>query len=266
MSYKRFKLITFDVPNVILKLKKPPGVQYAKTAAIFGINCKIDLLNENFKKNWIQMNKQYPNFGLYSNMTWEEWWRKLIVNVFRESGCDTPETELDIVASQLISAYKTNQCWEYVEGALSLLTFLLHKRITIGVISNFDPRLEEILINMRIRRFFNFILTSYEAGFAKPHEQIFKEAMFQSGYISLRPDQCLHIGRSVMLDYFPAVSNNWKGFLVVNKNLRRFVYEHPTVNPVHVFPNVFDLTTFLMSKDGQRYYVQVGPESNTTRK
>lgn len=250
MNVSRFKLITFDVTNTILKLKDPPGLKYANLGAMYGIKCRKDVVQTNFALNLKKMNKTHPNFGLKTNqMTWENWWKKLVVDTFRDSECDAPDEKLDIVASQLIELYKTNHCWKYVDGAVGLLSFLNYKKIPLGVISNFDPRLEDILVNMRIRRFFRFVLTSYEAGAEKPDPGIFNKAMDKSGQPTLKPEECLHIGDDVLLDYFAAVNNKWCGYLIINGDLRRFVIEHPTVNPTHVFVGMYDLLKFVTAAD-----------------
>lgn len=74
----------------------------------------------------------------------------------------------------------------------------------LGVISNFDPRLDVLMRNMKINHYFDFVINSYEAGVEKPNLEIFKKAMKASELSDLKPNECLHIGHTVPTDYFGA--------------------------------------------------------------
>ncbi|XP_044013833.1 haloacid dehalogenase-like hydrolase domain-containing protein 3 [Aphidius gifuensis] len=85
-----------------------------------------------------------------------------------------------------------------------LLDYLNNKNITIGVISNFDERLEEILISTKLRKYFNFIITSWSHGYEKPNSTIFQEAIKISKNINkftIKPDEVIHIGDDINNDY-----------------------------------------------------------------
>lgn len=48
----RFRLITFDVTNTLLKFRSSPGRQYGEIGALFGVLCNNDSLAQSFKHNW----------------------------------------------------------------------------------------------------------------------------------------------------------------------------------------------------------------------
>ncbi|XP_050361382.1 rhythmically expressed gene 2 protein-like [Nymphalis io] len=102
------------------------------------------------------------------------------------------------------------------EGSEELIKLLKQSDITIGVISNFDPRLHEILFNLNLNKYFEFIITSYEAGISKPDKKIFQIAQgICKKYID--SSQCLHIGDDITNDYHGAKEAGWHALLVTNK-------------------------------------------------
>ncbi|CAO1416453.1 unnamed protein product [Diamesa hyperborea] len=87
----------------------------------------------------------------------------------------------------------------------------------VGVISNFDPRLKDLLNDMELQSF-DFILTSYEAGVEKPNPKIFDLALYESKKIVknevILPHECLHIGNELVKDYQGARNVGWKSVLI----------------------------------------------------
>jgi HAD superfamily hydrolase (TIGR01549 family) len=73
-----------------------------------------------------------------------------------------------------------------------------------GIISNFDPRLDVLLRNMKINHYFDFVLSSYDCGFEKPDKRIFDKAIEASEIKDLDPKECLHIGDTPITDYIGA--------------------------------------------------------------
>ena len=74
----------------------------------------------------------------------------------------------------------------------------------IGIISNMDPRLENILQEAGLRHYFEFVIASYEARCFKPQVDIFKLALEKcSKEIKecTKPAECCHIGDSYNEDY-----------------------------------------------------------------
>lgn len=84
----------------------------------------------------------------------------------------------------------------------------------LGVISNMDPRLNNILQEAGLLHNFEFILTSYEAKCFKPQADIFKLALEKYSKDSIKPSESCHIGDSYKEDYLGAVQAGWDAILV----------------------------------------------------
>ena len=75
---------------------------------------------------------------------------------------------------------------------------LRSQNIEMGVISNFDTRLIKVLKLLDLEQFFASITISSQAGFAKPDQNIFKQALTKHDTIA---KQAWHIGDSIAEDY-----------------------------------------------------------------
>jgi HAD superfamily hydrolase (TIGR01549 family) len=63
----------------------------------------------------------------------------------------------------------------------------------LGIISNWDPRLELLCRNLDLARWFEFILASEAEGFAKPGPRLFERALELA---EVRPERAVHVGDS----------------------------------------------------------------------
>lgn len=242
MNVSRFRLITFDVTDTLLKFRSAPGRQYAEVGALYGVLCDGQSLSANFKSHWHKMKKEHPNFGKKTGLGWEMWWKQLVSESFKD--CKTNNIEektLESIASHLIRLYETSICWQQSYGALGLLSYLRNRRIPLGIISNFDPRLNTTLVNTRLRHYFSFIVGSYEVGLEKPNSQIFQKAIEFSNIEGLKAEECLHVGNTTLLDYVGATQSGWNAALIQDLETHQIREKYPYVNTNHVFPHLYDL-------------------------
>lgn len=252
MNFSRLKLLTFDVTDTLLQFKTPPAKQYGRVGALYGISCDTNSLATNFKQHWHRMQKEHPNYGLVSGIGWEQWWKEIIIGTFKDAKHNLDNKQLDALSSHLIHAYTTSTYWKHCRGALDLLSYLKHKGITLGVVSNFDPRLSKTLENAKLRHYFQFVITSYELGIEKPDPRIFVEAMKLSRVKDLKPDECLHVGDTATLDYKGAKNAGWNAALVHNKDHADIQSKHEFLHPDHVFATLFDLHKYLLDSSGEK--------------
>lgn len=214
-NLRRFKLITFDSTGTLLYFKNPPHQQYLKTSAFFGL--KTDLFDEskmkaNFRSEFKQLNMKYPLFGR-DTISYPIWWEQLVTNVLVKSSRQSLDAEkLSLIAKKLILQYQTDECWGKFDKSNELITAFKDAGKIVGVVSNFDPRLTQLLKNMKLPDF-DFVLTSYEAAVEKPNPEMFKEAIKMSGQ-HIDPSEALHVGNEIDRDYKGAKAASWSAVLV----------------------------------------------------
>lgn len=227
------KLVTFDATNTLLKFRTPPWHHYTMVARDYGFKGTPDEVRKKLLDSYSLMWKKYPNFGK-SQVSWDHWWREVVKKTF--DGQLPGEKNVNIIANQLIEEFKTKKCWYLDDGGRNLLKILEKRGLQLGIISNFDPRLNDILNNLEIAEKFNFVVTSYETGFSKPDTRIFDCALEKAGRV-VGPLEALHIGDDVKKDYLGAKAAGWHALLVTSN--KESIEKPPALN--HVFNNLQDV-------------------------
>ncbi|XP_050295316.1 rhythmically expressed gene 2 protein [Anthonomus grandis grandis] len=251
MNLSKIRLVTFDVTGTLLKLRTAPGQQYGEIGAMYGLVADGHILSRNFKDQWRRMNKEHPNFGLNSGLGWENWWKTVVKETFKSSKFKIEEDKVEKVASHLLEMYKTSACWQHCYGVPGLLSYIRSKNIPMGVISNFDPRLHAILVNTKLKHYFQFVLTSYETGIEKPDPRIFDLAL-KSVPANIKPEECLHIGDKPLLDYKAARNCGWNSFLLSETEIPKLKQKLEDLDENHCFGSAYQLHVNLLKKSGDK--------------
>lgn len=212
------RLITFDVTNTILKINRSVGHQYALIANNHNIKADPNSLNKSFRQVWKKKNQDHPNFGSLQQMSCEEWWTDVVTDCFKSSGYDY--SQLPLIAKDLYSYFETPDAWEIDPEAHDTLRYIKDCGICVGVISNFDERLEKILKNLKLNQDFDFILSSKKLGVAKPSPEIFNKAL---DLVHCHPSEGMHVGDNY--------ENDFKGALDVGMNALLLVKEKELIPP-----------------------------------
>ena len=83
------------------------------------------------------------------------------------------------------------------------LAALHHHGYQLGIISNWEPRLEQLCRNHGLGEFFSFVLASEAEGFAKPGPRLFRRALELAG---VEPASAVHVGDSFEHDVLGATA------------------------------------------------------------
>ncbi|XP_076346883.1 rhythmically expressed gene 2 protein-like isoform X1 [Tachypleus tridentatus] len=216
---KRIRLATFDVTNTLLKFKISIGEEYSQTSNLYGIQSDAAQLNAAFKRQWKILNEQHPNFGATSGIEPQTWWTNMVGRTFHDAGYDyLNQTQLQTLARHLFKAYSTKTCWEIQRGTHTLLQNLAKANIQLGIISNFDNRLQGILSEVGLLHNFDFIIDSYSVKVKKPSQKIFDLALKHVKHLEISPDQAVHIGDDLEDDYLGARNAGWNALLLTKKD------------------------------------------------
>ena len=124
----------------------------------------------------------------------KHWWRKLVQEVFAGFG-GFPQFE--DYFEEIFDFFRTAAAWELGADTKVTLTALKQHGLRVGVISNFDSRLYDVLQALGLLAYFDSIHISTEVGAAKPEAAIFAAAL-QANHLTA--PQALHIGDSFRED------------------------------------------------------------------
>lgn len=235
MAGSSLRLISFDVTNTLIQVRGSVGEFYKKAALRFGIEVDSTILEQNFRSGYRDFNRKYPNFGAQHGLSSEKWWNGVVKSTFKSANaiCTEDESVLDALSSSLYREFVDSSHWEVFPESRCVLEHLFAKGYCLGVISNFDERLEEILEALHLSSFFSFIVCSVKARTCKPSPEIFQLALKKA---NVEPNEALHIGDNFLLDYKPATELGMKA-LVVD---RFSSYDGTTavVDPMHIIKNL----------------------------
>jgi putative hydrolase of the HAD superfamily len=101
------------------------------------------------------------------------------------------------LGEKIYNAFGTGDKWRPFADVIQVLEELKRRRVVIGIISNWDERLSQILSDMGLSHFFNFILASAEVGMAKPDKRIFHTALKLA---RVSPQEAIHVGDHLLAD------------------------------------------------------------------
>lgn len=125
------------------------------------------------------------------------------------------ETHAARIGLATYEEFKQAKYWAKYENADLVLDKLKQNGYKLGVISNFDERIFNIIKNLNLSNFFDFVLIPSTAnGFYKPKREIFLQAQAKANLNS--SNMMLHVGDDIDLDYLAAVNCGFKSILLIH--------------------------------------------------
>lgn len=221
--------MTFDVHKVLLTVQNGSIYHYVRLARqyldIQSVN--ISALKTNFFYSFRMLNEKHPGYGIHTNISSREWWKLLIEDTFKDYKISP--TNLDKLSTIIYDEFAKGELWVKHSQADEVLKEL-RKTKSLGVISNFDERLESLLEQHGLRQYFQFVLTPRNCGLYKPQTEIFSYAA-KLANIESHNNLC-HIGDDVTLDYRAAQKANCQPVLLCNdeESRQQLLNEHKDID------------------------------------
>jgi putative hydrolase of the HAD superfamily len=177
------RAVTFDVGGTLIYPWPSVGDVYCTVAAEYGYsNLLAAEVDQQFAKAW----KSRSSFD-YSRSAWAG----LVRQTF-EGLLEQPVEQGFFDA--LYCRFESAKVWRLYDDVWPALHNLRSQGIKLGIISNWDERLRTLLRELELEEFFDPIIISCEAGYAKPSRQIFERAIEA---LQLPVDSILHVGDSL---------------------------------------------------------------------
>ncbi|XP_052032548.1 haloacid dehalogenase-like hydrolase domain-containing protein 3 [Apodemus sylvaticus] len=205
------RLLTWDVKDTLIKLRRPVGEEYASKARAHGVEVEDAAVEQAFRQAYRAQSHSFPNYGLSRGLTSRQWWMDVVLHTFRLAGVPDAQV-MTPVADQLYEDFSSPFTWQVLEGAETALKGCRKRGLKLAVVSNFDRRLEDILTGLGLREHFDFVLTSEAVGCPKPDPRIFREALQLA---CVEPAAAAHVGDSYLCDYQGSQAVGMHSFLVV---------------------------------------------------
>ncbi|MBJ8055386.1 HAD-IA family hydrolase [Bacillus cereus] len=143
---------------------------------------------------------------------------------------------------ELISYIQSPNAWTLINGAKDILIYLKNKGFIIGVVSNWDSGLENVLQEKGLCEYFDIIVSSAEVGYEKPDCRIFYEVYkkLAQTHPQIDIDQVYMIGDSFENDVYPSIHMGFNAILISNNNKSNNI-----VNNYFVVENLNEIKTII---------------------
>ena len=198
MTDPTINALTFDAGNTLLYCDPAPAEIYSKHIGRHGPAVAPEEAESAFRGAWTEMQRRTATGAdRYTGTEGGEraWWGAFVREVLARLDHPAPWQAL---LDDLWVAFAEPNVWQVYPDTRPALTALKRRGLPLGLISNWDRRLPDILDALDPTRFFDVITVSSIAGMEKPAPEIFHSTVDQLG---LAPELVLHVGDSPRDDY-----------------------------------------------------------------
>jgi len=194
--------VTFDVTQTLLQVPRL-GAIYSEVLSRHGVAVDPEEAARLFSVVWQELAcSADPGFDRFTSHPEGErgWWRRLLERMCELKGAPPPSR---FAAAELFHRFTTaDGKLEHVDE-IGVLAELRRQGLSLGVISNWDHRLPEVLANLGLASFFDAVVYSSKAGAEKPDARIFHQTLEELG---VEPPAALHVGDGRLEDVEGAVA------------------------------------------------------------
>jgi putative hydrolase of the HAD superfamily len=197
MQVREVKVIFFDVVGTLIEIRGCVGEIYSRAAREFGFEAEPRILQLNFERSFRRPPPlAFPAGTPEAALTELEkgWWRNLVEAVFTGLGSFP---RFDQFFDEIFERFRGREPWRVYDDVAPALTELKRRGLKLGVISNFDSRLYDLLRACRLDHFFDSVHISTRVGAAKPDPAIFRAAV---NHYAVEARRAWHVGDSLRED------------------------------------------------------------------
>src|SRR5262245_10867088 len=197
------RIIFFDSVGTLIETSDCIGEIYSRVAREFGFKAEPRFLQLNFERSFRRQPPLAFPVGTPEAALAElekGWWRNLVEAVFTDLGSFP---RFDQFFGEIFERFRGRELWRVYDDVAPALTELKHRGLKLGVISNFDSRLYDVLRACGLDHFFDSVHVSTRVGAAKPDSAIFQAAL---NYHAVEARKAWHVGDSLREDVEGAIA------------------------------------------------------------
>lgn len=212
------KVIFFDAVGTLFGVKGSVGEVYGALAQSFGVEAGADVLNHAFFQSFRKAPPMtFPGVDVTTIPHREyEWWKAIAIETFDQAGVIEQFSDFDRFFDELYALFATPRPWNIYPDTFSALRYWKNQGTTLGILSNFDSRIHQVLDGLGLADFFTSVTISTEVGAAKPDFKIFEIALKKHNCL---PQAAWHVGDSYREDYEGAKSAGLRAIWLKRREL-----------------------------------------------
>ena len=188
---RRIRAVFFDAAGTLFDVRGGSvGAIYAAAMERHGASLPPGVIQERFREAFsLAPPLAFPGAHPRDLPLLERaWWRDLVAEVMGPAG---PFERFDQCFEELFELFRTARGWELDPQAHRVLDVLAAQGQILGVITNFDSRVRDVLRHLGIAPYFRSVVLASEEGFAKPHPGLFRAAMRR---LHLEEGEAIYVG------------------------------------------------------------------------
>ncbi len=210
---QRVRVVFFDAAGTLFRVKGSVEDLYLEFAEKHGFKRRTDsrqAIREAFRRAFAEAPP--PVFATTEPAEIKQcerlWWFDIIHNVFYRVGMFD---RFDEFFDEVFHAFDGPACWTLFPETESVLGRLKQAGLELGIVSNFDSRLFNVLRGLGLERYFDTVTISSLAHAAKPAPRIFHVALEKH---VVDPKEAIHVGDSLKDDVEGARQAGLTGLLL----------------------------------------------------
>jgi putative hydrolase of the HAD superfamily len=197
--FSNIKSVFFDVGNTLLF---PNRERIHAPLAERGLTPDPDLLRDLERSTKNEFDARMAENGSTDHSFWWMFYSQLLSKIGLND---------DTVRDQLVSSIRQSANWDVIPSGTREQLQQIGARYRIGVISNADGRIEDVLRRCNIADCFRTITDSGLVGYEKPHPEIFRQALHA---MNAAPEESLYVGDVYSVDYLGATGAGMRAVLM----------------------------------------------------
>jgi REG-2-like HAD superfamily hydrolase len=182
--------VTFDVTNTLIHSPRL-GELYAEVLGRHGVTVTPAEAARLVREVWQELAcRAEPGHDRFTSHPGgpRGWWKRFLERMCEHLEAPPPSP---FAAAELFHRFATPEAWEVFPEVPGVLAALRDRGLRLGVVSNWDPRLPDLLESLGLAQSFDAIVYSSEVGVEKPDPRIFRSALDRLG---VPPEAALHVG------------------------------------------------------------------------
>jgi putative hydrolase of the HAD superfamily len=193
---RHFEMVFCDATDTLLRIHGSVGSLYAPIARRHGFESTPSAIDAAFRPALETAPPPcFPGAHPEDLARLErDWWHDVVRRTFAPLGAFV---HLDAFFAEVFELFRTTKAWDLLPGVRDALDVLEQEGRRLGIVSDMDGRLLDVLDELGLRRRFDPIVLATRTGSSKRDASLFHAALAAA---RLEASRCVHIGDSLKSD------------------------------------------------------------------